>query len=74
MCDDLFVNIHGLARVLRLPHEWLMAEAEAGRIPYLRIGSRFRFSVDAVKVALTEQAATVAVKSRQPEGESYEEK
>ena len=74
MCDDVFVNIHGLARVLRLPHEWLMAEAKAGRIPCMQIGTQFRFNVKAVKAALAEQAATVTVKSRQPEGESCEEK
>ena len=54
MRDDNFVNIHGLVRILRLPHEWLMVEAKAGRIPCLRVGNRFRFNVEAVKAALAE--------------------
>ena len=60
MPDDVFVNSWGLARVLRLPREWLMAEADAGRIPCLRIGNRTRFSVQAVEAALAEQAAATA--------------
>ncbi len=59
--DELFVNIHGLARVLNLPREWLEAEARAHRIPCMRIGTRMRFSVEAVKAVLAKQAGTVAV-------------
>ena len=74
MCsDEVFVNIHGLARILQLPCEWLKAEANAGRLPCLRIGNRFRFNVDAVKSALAEQAATVAIEPKKPEGEIYEQ-
>ena len=65
MCsDEVFVNIHGLTRILQLPHDWLMAEAKAGRIPCLRIGNRFRFNVEAVKSALAEQAATATIANK----------
>lgn len=63
MRDENFVNVHGLVRLLRLPREFLMAEARAGRIPSLRVGSRFRFNVDAVTAALAAQAATVTIEN-----------
>lgn len=70
MSSDEFVNIHGLARILQLPCKWLEAEANAGRLPCLRIGNRFRFSVEAVRAALAEQAATVAIEDgASPKGE-----
>lgn len=47
-----------LARSLRLPVAWLRAEADAGRIPCLRIGRKRRFSLEAVERALLERAET----------------
>ena len=54
---DALRNSHGLARELRLPREWLTAEADAGRIPCLRVGRHRLFNVAAVRAALAEQAA-----------------
>ncbi|MBN1510746.1 MAG: helix-turn-helix domain-containing protein [Phycisphaerae bacterium] len=50
------LNIHGLARELRLPARWLMREATAGRIPALRIGEQWRFDRAAVEAALLARA------------------
>lgn len=57
MSEELFVNIHGLARHLQLPRAWLEAEATEGRIPSLQIGNHRRFNVSAVKHALAARAA-----------------
>jgi hypothetical protein len=48
--------LNRLAARLRLPSKWLRAEAEAGRIPCLRVGRRLLFNADAVGRALAEQA------------------
>ena len=71
MSDDVFLNIHGLVRVLQLPRDWLLAEAKAGRIPCLSIGNKFRFNVDAVKAALAVQAATAAAENGTAEGVAH---
>lgn len=47
----------GLARELRLPREWLITEADAGRLPCLRVGKKRLFNLNAVRVALAERAA-----------------
>ena len=57
MENDTLRNIHGLARELNLPREWLVSEADAGHLPCLRIGHRRLFNVDAVRRALAERAA-----------------
>lgn len=46
-----------LADALRVPEKWLEAEAEAGRIPCLRVGKRYRFALAAVEAALLKRAA-----------------
>ena len=51
------VNVVGLSRRLRLPADWLKAEAQAGRIPCLRAGRRTLFNPDAVERVLLERAA-----------------
>jgi hypothetical protein len=43
---------------LRLPRDWVRAEALAGRISCLKIRRRFLFNPDAVVQALAERAAT----------------
>ena len=50
-------SLPALADALKLPKSWIKAEADAGRIPHLRIGKRYRFSYEAVVRALAEQAA-----------------
>lgn len=40
-----------------VPQKWLRAEAEAGRVPCLRAGNRFLFSVPALLADLTRRAA-----------------
>jgi hypothetical protein len=52
------VNLNGLSLQLRLPLRWLRAEALAGRIPCLKIGSKLLFNPEAVEKALAERAAT----------------
>ncbi len=56
MRDDL-TNIVGLSVSLQLPKEWLAAEADAGRIPYLRVGRQRLFNLPAVRRVLAERAA-----------------
>jgi hypothetical protein len=53
--NDL-VNVHGLARELRIPATWLQQEADAGRIPVLRIGRRRLFNLNVVRITLAERA------------------
>jgi len=53
-------NVHGLARELNLPREWLIVEADAGRIPCLRVGRRRLFNIEAVRRALAARAAQEA--------------
>lgn len=51
------LGLYGLAVDLGLPVKWLRAEAEAERIPSLRIGHRRLFDPDAVRRALAARAA-----------------
>ena len=46
-----------LAARLKIPRSWLLAEADAGRIPYLQVKRTRLFNVDAVRRALAERAA-----------------
>jgi hypothetical protein len=56
--QPVLVNVGRLAIELRLPRNWLKAEAQAGRIPCLRVGRLLRFDLAAVKRALAKRAAT----------------
>jgi len=38
------LSLPALADALKLPESWIKAEADAGRIPHLRIGKRYRFN------------------------------
>jgi excisionase family DNA binding protein len=51
------LSLPALAKALNLPEEWLKAEADAGRLPHLRIGKKYRFNPTAVVRALAERAA-----------------
>ena len=51
------LSLPALAEALKLPKSWIKAEADAGRIPHLKIGKRYRFNCDAVIDTLAERAA-----------------
>jgi excisionase family DNA binding protein len=52
------VSLLNLAKDLNLPQAWLKSEADAGRLPHLRVGKRYRFNRDAVIRTLAERAAS----------------
>ncbi len=56
------LSLPELAEALKLPQGWIKAEADAGRIPNLRIGKRYRFNREAVVAALLARAASEAGK------------
>jgi hypothetical protein len=49
--------LNRMARRLRVTTAWLRAEADAGRVPCLRAGTRYLFAPDAVERVLSERAA-----------------
>jgi hypothetical protein len=53
----LLLSLPALADALKLPERWLQAEADAGRIPCLKIERKYRFNLAAVEAALAERAA-----------------
>jgi excisionase family DNA binding protein len=55
--NPTLLSLPELSKLLHLPEDWLRAEADAGRIPHLRIGKRYRFNRDAVVRTLAERAA-----------------
>ena len=55
--DSHILTLPEIARELRLPERWLRAEADAGRIPHLRAGKKYRFTRPAVERALAARAA-----------------
>ena len=59
MDDDKpqLLSLPDLAEALKLPERWLKAESDAGKIPHLKIGKRYRFDRDAVVRALADRAA-----------------
>jgi excisionase family DNA binding protein len=61
------LSLPTLAAALRLPEDWLKAEADAGRLPHIRIGKRYRFSLAAVEAALLRRAASTGCTVPLPE-------
>ena len=55
--NSYLLSLPALAEALKLPQGWIKAEAEAGRLPHLKIGKRYRFNHDAVVRALAARAA-----------------
>jgi excisionase family DNA binding protein len=55
---SLLLSSLELAQVLKLPEHWVKAEADAGRLPHLRIGKRYLFNLNAVVAVLAERAAS----------------
>ena len=59
------VSLNRLAAELRLPRNWLKQEAQAGRLPCLRVGRRLLFNRVAVEQVLADRAANPADQKRQ---------
>jgi excisionase family DNA binding protein len=51
------LSLPALAEVLKLPEDWIKAEADAGRIPHIKIGKRYRFNLNTVVGVLADRAA-----------------
>jgi hypothetical protein len=49
-----------MARRLRVTNGWLREEADAGRVPCLKAGTRYLFVPDAVERSLAERASQSA--------------
>jgi hypothetical protein len=49
--------LNRMARRLRVTTAWLRDEANAGRVPCLRAGTRYLFAPEAVERVLAERAA-----------------
>lgn len=58
MNDPLLLDLSRMARRLRVPQNWLRAEADAGRVPCLRAGARYLFATETVEAVLAERAAS----------------
>lgn len=57
--EEKLVNARGLVRQLArfgVTVSWLQAEADAGRLPCLRVGKRLLFNVSAVEETLLRRA------------------
>jgi excisionase family DNA binding protein len=52
-----YLSIRQTAARLNLPVDWLRAEADAGRLPHLRVGRRRLFNLRAVEEALISRSA-----------------
>jgi hypothetical protein len=57
MTDTPLCNLYALARKLGLSAAWLKTEANAGRIPCLKVGRRLRFNPAAVERVLSTRAS-----------------
>jgi hypothetical protein len=64
---ETHLSLPGLASSLRVPKEWLKAEADAGRIPQLRVGQRYRPNRDAVLRTIAERSAIGGEEARNVE-------
>lgn len=60
------LSLPELADALKLPQGWIKSEADAGRIPNLRIGKRYRFNREAVVAALLARAGDIRGKGDRP--------
>jgi hypothetical protein len=55
--SDKLLTFEQLIRTTNLPAAWVKREADAGRLPCIRIGRRRMFDLDAVRRALAERSA-----------------
>ena len=51
-------TVRELATKLRLPVGWLKTEAQASRLPHLKVGRKLWFNLSAVEEALSKRAST----------------
>lgn len=51
------LSLPELAKALNLPVKWLKAEADAGRLPHLRVKHRYRFDLDVIVRILADRAS-----------------
>lgn len=51
------LSLPALAQALNLPESWIKTQADAGGIPHLKIGKRYRFNLEAVVRTLAARAA-----------------
>ena len=58
---EIFVSVRNGATELGLPAAWLKSEAEADRIPCLRVGRRLFVNTDAVASALMQRTKSCAM-------------
>ena len=65
--QESFQGIHSAAYELGVPVAWLKREAEAERVPALRVGRQLRFNIQQVERALTERAAQQTVTDGTPQ-------
>lgn len=63
--SDKLIDVGSLAEQTGLPMRWLVREADAGRLPCLRVGRRRMFSLEAVRSALAERMARRAGLTRE---------
>ena len=57
MSAPTLTTIMQTASQVKVPAPWLKREAQAQRVPHLRVGRRLRFNVDAVRRHLADRAA-----------------
>lgn len=55
----LLITPQRLASRVGVPADWLCKEADAGRLPHLRVGWRIYFDADVIARLLRERAASV---------------
>ena len=54
---ETFINLSRAASHLGVPVKWLSAEADAGRVPYIRAGRGRLFNLESVRLVLISKAA-----------------
>lgn len=64
--DSQLVTPIRLAKVLRIPADWLTQEARAGRLPHVNACGRLLFNPDAVERVLADRAAREGLAEGQP--------
>lgn len=62
-----YLSLIQTAHRLGVPTAWLKREADAGRVPCLRVGRRRMFDLDAVRAELDHRAQTATKATTQQE-------